>query len=284
MKNIMFGAKFIRKNFPVIFSFFVIMFYFTLRAVINSAIAPKTLSDSLILKNEEIIRFLNTIVGMLCTLLVVFIFKYEYIYKTKNCIKTIKCCYGYIFYIIIPIVNSIITSLSYGTEFKDGVYVFFGFVHLFAIGFNEETIFRGIVANSIAQKYGKNKFGVYLSVILSGIIFGATHILNFATGANLLPVIYQVAIACSIGMFFTAIYFRGGNIWVLIILHSLTDTPAFFNKLFLKNYNISSLDVINNQSVYGLIFIPIFILSTYIILRRNKIQIAIDNIYEINNM
>lgn len=278
----MFYVKFIKKKFPIIFSFFIIMFYFTLRTVIHFAIVPKGSSDSLMLPNKEIIGFLNTVVGMLCTLLVAFIFKFEYIYRTKNLLKTVKSCYGYIFYIIIPIVNSIITNLYCAAEFKGGIYIFFGIVHLFAIGFNEETIFRGIVANSIAQKYGKNRYGVYLAVLLSGVIFGVAHILNFATGANLAPVICQVAIACSIGMFFTAIYFRGGNIWVLILLHSLTDTPAFFEQLFLEKCNTTSIDVINNQSVYGLVFVPIFLILTYIILRKNKMQIAIDNIYELN--
>lgn len=83
----------------------------------------------------------------------------------------------------------------------------------------EETAFRGLVFPAILRKLEGKKNGVFLSVFLSSLFFGITHIVNLFGGASIGAVVMQVGYSFLVGgMCATALYITG-NIYCPVALH-----------------------------------------------------------------
>ena len=83
----------------------------------------------------------------------------------------------------------------------------------------EETAFRGLVFPVILRKFKDKENGVFLSVFLSSLFFGLTHIVNLFGGASIGSVVMQVGYSFLVGgMCATALYFTG-NIYCPVALH-----------------------------------------------------------------
>jgi len=88
-------------------------------------------------------------------------------------------------------------------------------------GLFEELLCRGVVLIVMLHKWGDSKKGIYISVIASSILFGVTHIINFALGrSTLIATFTQIAFGFFIGVFFAAYFLRIRSIWPAIILHA----------------------------------------------------------------
>ena len=124
-----------------------------------------------------------------------------------------------------------------------------GLLKLAWIAIREEVIFRGIIANVFGAHFAKDYKGLWKAVILSGLIFGAAHLTNVLAGIPLQPVLVQSFVAFVFGMYLTAVYFRGGNLWALILMHAITDASGLFMELFtegvVENSAIASLSLAN---------------------------------------
>ena len=98
-----------------------------------------------------------------------------------------------------------------------------------SVGFVEEILFRGVMLTVLLQKWGKSLKGIYLSVILSSVLFGILHLVNFVMGRySLLAAVTQTGFALFFGVFFSACMLRNHSIWPVIFGHALFD---FFGSL-----------------------------------------------------
>lgn len=93
-----------------------------------------------------------------------------------------------------------------------------------SIGFAEEVMARGLVLNLLLRKWGHTRRGIYLSVLVSALLFGIGHIFNLFTGhlpplANLTQIGYSIAF----GVVFAACFLRNNSIWPVIIMHAAID-------------------------------------------------------------
>ncbi len=86
------------------------------------------------------------------------------------------------------------------------------FMLLFA-AFSEELFFRGLLLNYIKQFTGK--YGNIIALVLSSIIFGATHLGKFALSMFLLSTIA--------GIFYGLVYIRTKNLMCAALIHTLTN-------------------------------------------------------------
>ncbi len=146
----------------------------------------------------------------------------------------------------------------------------------FAVGLAEELLDRGIILNVLLDRYGRNTAkGVWMSVLISGAIFGLSHISNiFTDGRTISSVIVQCMYAASVGFYFGAVYMRCGNLWVLILLHSLND---FVVEMRYGVWGIGSEVAIANTSDFGkLRYAAIFIVLTFFLLRKKKMTQIIE--------
>lgn len=147
-------------------------------------------------------------------------------------------------------------------------WIVYGIVELIGVGFREETIFRGIVTNQIAKKYVKDRKGVLITAFVSALIFGFAHMTNIFYGVSLLSGTIQSLAAVGIGFYLSAVYLRGGNIWVLILMHTITDAASLFYASFTSS--VTSVDVINELSLMNLTPLVVFGAAGLFLLRKSK--------------
>lgn len=139
-----------------------------------------------------------------------------------------------------------------------------------AVGIVEELIFRGCITNIIANKYLKNKQGVYLTVFLSGGIFGFTHLSNILSGVEITGAVIQALCTFSVGCLLTAIYIRSRNIWIVVFVHALEDFASLFDSGI---YGISTIEnVLSSYTPIKLISIIVYLIPTFYLLRSSKIK------------
>ncbi len=103
------------------------------------------------------------------------------------------------------------------------------------VGIFEEFLCRGWLQNEFIERFGKTRKGVFFSILISGIIFGALHIINYFGGQELGITLVQMTSAMVIGFYFGIVYFRTKNIWVTVILHGFWDLA-----LSLGNMNVTT--------------------------------------------
>ncbi|MBQ7876223.1 MAG: CPBP family intramembrane metalloprotease [Clostridia bacterium] len=154
------------------------------------------------------------------------------------------------------------------TNWVSAGWIVYGVVELIGVGFREETVFRGIVTNQIAKKYIKDRKGVLLTALVSAVIFGFAHMTNVFYGVNLFSALVQSLAAVGIGFYLSAVYLRGGNIWVLILMHTITDAASLFYASFTTS--VTSVDVINDLSIMNLTPLVVFGAAGLFLLRKSK--------------
>ncbi len=93
-------------------------------------------------------------------------------------------------------------------------------------GLSEEIIFREISVSYMAKHWREEKM-IPVIALLSGMLFGVTHLTNVVTGLPPLYIVLQFFLTVLIGFFFSAVYMRTGSICSVIIVHSLHDIVTF---------------------------------------------------------
>ncbi len=91
-----------------------------------------------------------------------------------------------------------------------------------AVGFNEETMFRGILFHGFSTR-----FSIFAAVILSSLVFGVLHYLNLIEGAPLGRTTHQVLHAAAAGFLYIALRLRVGSIWPVMLFHAFWDFTSF---------------------------------------------------------
>ena len=96
------------------------------------------------------------------------------------------------------------------------------FVAIYAclIGVAEESIFRGIILQTLLPK------GVLRALFLSTLLFALLHVGNLFAGLSWGYILGQVLNAFGGGIAYAVMRVRTGSIWPAVILHSLTDFGA----------------------------------------------------------
>lgn len=89
-------------------------------------------------------------------------------------------------------------------------------------GISEEIIFRGLPLSYLKRQLRDEKH-VPLIVFVTGALFGLSHLGNIVFGSSVSASIEQAVTTTGLGIFFGALFMRGGNIAVPILLHTLHD-------------------------------------------------------------
>lgn len=165
--------------------------------------------------------FISEFVVLLCSLIFLKITNKTYIFKEKrmNFLESLKICLPIVILSILVFLANV-TSLDLKNNIPNIISVIF---YSISIGLFEEIFFRGIILNELLENYSTTKKETIVSIVLSGIIFGAVHLTNLLAGQDLLSTIMQFIQSMSIGILFATSYYLSKNIWALIFLHSFYD-------------------------------------------------------------
>ena len=132
----------------------------------------------------------------------------------------------------------------------------------------EELVFRGIIAQTLLERYGTARAGVWKACLVSGALFGAAHLSNLL-GSAPFGVLMQCVFAASLGVMLAAIYFRTGNLWVTVFLHSAMDIAAM---LIGGLYGTTSVaESVSGYDASRLVSVAVYLIPTVFLLRKKKL-------------
>lgn len=221
--------------------------------------------------------YVRQFVNILWPLALTLLLGYGWCYRRGDFVKTpLAGLFAFVLFSLAFLIRLGESLLDDGTSWKTAAWICLGIINILGIGFREETIFRGVIANNLGIAYGKDLRGVWKAVTLSGLIFGLVHLTNIVSGVNPARAAIQVISACAIGMYYTAIYFRGGNLWVLMMIHCFTDAGGLFRSAFTTA--ATAVGEINDLSITGLIMIPVYLGITAFLLRKKKMDAVLENL------
>ena len=216
-------------------------------------------------------EYLKEVVLILIPAAFPFIFGFSRVFKTKNFFRGLLCILPFFvlqfFWLAIFFVNNVGNP---EVNWQPWYMIVYGVVCVVGIGIREECFYRATVQNIIAKKYANSVKGIWITVIFGAIIFGLCHVSNLFFGMDPLSVFTQVVYAILIGILFGAVYLRSGNIWVLILVHALTDLAGLAESTFLQS--ISDVEEMNRLSFSwgALLFRLFYVLLAIFLLRPSK--------------
>lgn len=242
-----------------------------------SGLIRRLLPDSLI--GETI----DTLIGIIWPVALTILLGYAFVITEKSFKRTFKAGIAlFCFYLTILIMTVIDHVVIGDDKLQTTPVILLGLLSMIGIGIREEFIFRGLVMNSLSLKYCRNIKGMWFSLVLSGVLFGAIHMFNMLAGVTFTSALVQSISATGVGVLFGAVYLRGGNIWFLVLIHALVDSVGFFSSSFLVT-EITGVQEINNINFESLISIPITVLIAIFLLRKSKRQEIFDRMEEQRN-
>ncbi len=101
-----------------------------------------------------------------------------------------------------------------------------GIIAGFNPGFAEEVAFRGLAVTVLLRSINK-EHRIFVAPVFVGVLFGGIHFLNLTAGEPPLLVALTACFATVVGVSLGVIYTLSGNIWVVIVAHSLYDAVSF---------------------------------------------------------
>lgn len=209
------------------------------------------LTNSYCMQNFTLTSYKTFLVNIVLTLIIIIIILTSKLTK-YYCLNKFPNPKKYIYFIPLLIIISV--NLWNGFNLNNTpIEILFYILSMLCIGFLEEIIFRGFLYQMMAKDSEKS------AIIVTTLTFGIGHIINIFNGADLIPTLFQVCYAISIGFLFVTILRKSKSLWPCIITHSLTNALSIFN-------------IDNNISLYVapivLIIVPI-LYSIYIIKKVN---------------
>ena len=141
-------------------------------------------------------------------------------------------------------------------------------LNMILVGVAEELVFRGIIAQTLLERYGTARAGVWKACLVSGVLFGAAHLSNLL-GSEPFGVLMQCVFAASLGVMLAAIYFRTGNLWVTVFLHSTMDIASM---LIGGLYGTTSVaESVSGYDASRLLSVAVYLIPTVFLLRKKKL-------------
>lgn len=123
-----------------------------------------------------------------------------------------------------PLLLIALSPFAAGINFNGGAALILANLFLtLGIGMAEEIFFRGIICGAWLGR------GVGKAMMLSSVLFGFSHILNLAGGADFGETILQICFALVYGMAFALIFAESGSLLPCVLLHALHDFCAFIS-------------------------------------------------------
>lgn len=140
---------------------------------------------------------------------------------------------------------------------------------MLGIGFTEELVFRGIITNILKEKFSVHTDkGIFLVIVVQGVLFGACHMTNMLSGVGLESALVQSIMASFLGMLLGAVYLRTGSLWFVMLLHAWNDFGALLpSGLFNINTMVGSISEYTWEKMAGL---PIYLIVILVLLRSSK--------------
>lgn len=222
-------------------------------------------------QGDYLVHLIAEVVMLLCLILLTFVLGMSHIFREKGrgflaAMTPAGFILGY--YIYAGLASMIMSMYDPIHPLPQIIYFV---LCMAAIGLAEELAFRGLITRMIFDKYGHSRAGVWLTVVVSGIIFGGMHLMNAAGGVIALEgVLIQCVAAAALGMCLSAVYLRGRNLWSVAFIHGFMDFCALLSTGIFTTSTIE--ESIGSYSPVMLIGALFYFLLAAFLLRKSKLQ------------
>ncbi len=105
-------------------------------------------------------------------------------------------------------------------------------VQQLATGFWEEAASKGLVMSGMLLKWNNSTKGRIGMVSVTGLLFGAAHILNVVFGNDIISCLWNALFSAAFGMFLASIYLHSGNITLCMVIHAVWDIIIRVDRYF----------------------------------------------------
>lgn len=211
------------------------------------------------------------------------LFGFRFIYHRKGAGSTLIAGIPLLVWTILMLLGAAFIAFYEGAQWQTAPVILLGILELIGIGIREEVLYRGIIGNTLFLKYAKDKNGLWFAVIVSALIFGGIHITNIFFGVKLMGLIAQVAAAFGAGLLLAAIYLRGGNIWILILIHGINDAAPYLKPKFTVT-TATEIDAVSSQNPLGaVLIIVIYTCLALFLLRKSKQPAILARLKQLRN-
>lgn len=212
----------------------------------------------------------------------VVLFGFGYIFRQRGIRATLGAGLpSYLLFGLMLIGSLSSMAMEPATEWKTDPEIFLGILMLIGVGFREEILFRGVIANAIARKYANSKKGLWITVLSSSAMFGAMHMANMLHGVGFEGALIQSLSAFGSGAYFCAIYLRGGSIWMMALLHTILNGAGAAEVLF-SNGAGDLTSIIEGLGLQEVIYVALDLIIVAFLLRKSKRQGIQDRIRRLN--
>ncbi|WP_144509318.1 CPBP family intramembrane glutamic endopeptidase [Bacillus sp. FJAT-22090] len=126
---------------------------------------------------------------------------------------------NWLYYIPLVIILAVLCLQGFSPKPLEIVTSYIGFVIL--VGFVEESIYRGIMVKLLLP------LGNFSAILISSALFSFSHILNLLSGQGIWQTGLQLIYALLIGIVLAQLFLKTGNIYPLIIFHSIHNLIQF---------------------------------------------------------
>jgi membrane protease YdiL (CAAX protease family) len=132
-------------------------------------------------------------------------------------------------------------------------------VGTFMVGYSEELLVRGVAVHTLLDQ----GYSVVVAGLVSSVIFGLLHFMNYFNGQDLGKTLIQVVGTMLMGLGFYITFVISGNLWVPITVHFLYDLSILLlgPEPKLTNSIRSQIIALSTFLIYILPIVGLFILS-----------------------
>ena len=213
--------KTLRKRFPVPVSI-VLTILFPL--IGGLAALPLLLFEELITDNLYLAQLIAEVATFVIFLLITLLLGMQFIFRPshKPLREHILPCLAILVVYTFALLESVILCMD--QPLQPPIKILWYVLCMLAVGITEELVFRGLITRMLFAKYSRSSVGVWISVLLSSLLFGLMHLSNAAGGViDLGSILVQVVGAAALGICLSAIYLRTGSLWTVALLHGYMD-------------------------------------------------------------
>jgi membrane protease YdiL (CAAX protease family) len=181
------------------------------------------------------LKFLTQALLIAIPVAIVFLFGFRGAFQRKNFFRGLFCGLPYIVWYSVILVLLLAKTLGNSeATLQPWNLILYSLFSILGVGIREECIYRATVQNIVAKKYANSVKGIWITAIVGAFIFGIMHAGNFfTTTTNPSSIVVQIISAMFSGLVFGAIYLRSGNLWVVILIHTLIDVAGLVPFSFL---------------------------------------------------
>lgn len=86
----------------------------------------------------------------------------------------------------------------------------------------EELFFRALLVPFVRVRM-KGNLAAGLTVLITAVVFGLSHLINLFFGGGVLPTLLQTGYTFLLGCMFAVMFLKTGNVWLCVLVHFIFD-------------------------------------------------------------